>query len=507
MLLFQCSLLLPAQSDTSWYRHIVMDSLESMFPSGLEPCGNDAVVVINASGYFNDPPYHRSALVRINGDNGDILWQTRIIHNPLAESSDYFFLAKGLIRLLDGSFIVLFDTQTENGNLGFVIHRIAADGSILWHKDYGISGQDIPPLANGLGIGPDSMSFVVTARRLDLANPSTKINIYHINEDGDVVNHLIVNTDLTFYSEYCPVAMLEDSSFVVGFNLGNNLDFEGPKLLRQFNYFGQSTKTYTAWDFGWWSDLKRHPTGNLVAISQSFSGDWDNRESHGLRTTLFSPLLDTIWSRVYNHFELPYYYRELDYPGPVSFDPQGNILVSGSGSAYDGVKPAHLIKYNIAGEMQWIKRIGIGPDLCGGVQEIGGKMVFPSQGILLVGALLDVNDMLLVRLDSAGCIQEPGCDTDFLLKLKYEPKLVDQYFQLFPNPTSMEVEVFTSEDLFPFLENPHIDIIDMGGRVINSFTLSESRQHLNLSTIPNGIYVAVLKSRGSPVAFEKLVKW
>jgi len=389
--------------DTSWYRHYDMDSLEIMFPTGLEPCGNDAVVLISASAYFNDPPSLRSALVRIDGENGDILWQTRIIHNPVAEVSEIFFFNKGLLRLRDGSFIVLFDTRTENGDIGFVINRIGADGSVLWHKDYGISGQDIYPFYNGLGIGPDSMSFVVTALRLDVANQFEKINIYHLNEDGDVVNLLSLNTDLEFYSQYSPVAMLGDSSFVIGFNLGNNLDFEGLKLLSQFNYSGQNTKTYSAWDFGWWNELKRHPSGKLVAVSQSFSGNWDNRESHGLRTTLFSPQLDTIWSRVYNQFELPYYYRELDYPGPVSFDAQGNILVTGSGSAYDGVKPAHLIKYDISGETQWVKRIGIEPDLVGGVQEVGGKIVFQSDGILLVGSLLDVNAMLLIRLDSAGC--------------------------------------------------------------------------------------------------------
>ncbi len=496
-----------AQSDTSWYRHIVMDSFEVMFPSGLEPCGQDAVVIINASAYFDDPPYNRSALVRIDGDNGDILWQTRIIHNPVAENSSIFFLNKGLIRLHDGSFIVTFDTHTENGDTGFVINRVGADGSVLWHKDYGISGQDILPIINGLGIGPDSMSFVVTAHRVDVADPYAKIIIYHINEDGNVVNLLNVNTELTFYSEYCPVAMLEDSSFVVGFNLGNNLDFEGLKLLRQYNYSGQNTKTYMAWDFGWWNDLKRHPSGMLLAVSQSFSGDWDHRESHGLRTTLFSPILDTIWSRVYNQFELPYYYRELDYPGPVSFDPQGNILVSGSGSAYDGVKPVHLIKYNVDGEAQWIKRIGIGPDLVGGVQELGGKIVFVPQGILLVGALLGVNEMLLIRLDSSGCINEPTCETEFLLKLKVEPHRVDLDYNLFPNPTTAVVNFTIGEDYFHLLTNPRIHIVDITGFITNTFSLNGSNQQLNLSSLPNGFYFGVLESNGSPVGFQKLVKW
>ena len=504
-LLLFISIYCNAQSDTSWYRHYVMDSLETMFPAGYEYCESDAVLVINASGYFNDPPYNRSALIRIDGKNGDLLWQTQIQHNSHADSSDYFFLSKGLIRLHDGSFIVLFDTQTEDGKTGFVINKIASNGSIIWHKDFGIPGQDIYPLANGLGIGPDSMSFVVIAQRTDLENPYDSIHFYHINEEGDVLNHLKLSTGLDFYSEYCPVVMLEDSSFVVGFNLGT-FNFEANKLLRQFSYIGQPLKTNIAWDFGYWIDLKRHPSGNIVAISQSFSGEWQNSEIHGLRTTLYSPQLDTLWSRVYNHFELPYYYREEDYPGPVSFDPEGNILVSGSGSAYNGVKPAHLIKYNIDGEVLWVKRIGIGPDLGGGVQEVGGKIVFKPGGILLVGSMLDVNDMLLIRLDSAGCISDTSCDTDFLLGTKEEPQRAFLGFKLLPNPSTGSVEFFISAEYFQSLVNPKICIVDMIGRKVSTFSLDDSQKQVNLSFLPNGIYFCVLESNGSPEGLQKLIK-
>lgn len=499
---------LSAQSDTSWYRLYSMDSLESMFPSGLEPCGNDAVIVLNASAYFNNPPYHRTSLVRVDGRNGDILWQTKIAHNEVAESSDFFFLTKGLIRLKDGSFVVLFDTQTEEGKIGFVVNRIASDGSILWYRDYGIFQEDIWPIANGLGIGPDSMSFVVIAKRTDLENPSDSIHIFHINEEGEIINHLKLRTGLDFYSDYCPVVMLDDSSIVVGFNLGT-FDFEANKLLKQYSYTGQILKTKASWDLGYWTDLKLHASGNIVAVSQSFSGNWQNSEIHGLRTTLYSPQLDTLWSRVYNHFELPYYYREEDYPGPVSFDPEGNILVSGSGSAYNGVKPAHLVKYNQVGELLWTKRIGIGPDmeLGGGVQEVGGKIVFMPHGILLVGSMLDVNDMLLIRLDSNGCIDETICDTDFLLKLDNQSQKINIDFNIFPNPTSSEIEVSINEDYFHLLEKPIIELFDMTGRMLSSFNLSETNQNFHIEQIPNGIYVTVLKSRGSPIRIQKLVKW
>ena len=107
---------LRGQHDTSWIRHFVMDSIASMLPSGTEPCGDDAVMIIGSATHLDIYPTNRSALVRIDGDNGDILWQTRLEHNTLAEESGEFFFIKGLIRLKDGSYIVVVNTITENND-------------------------------------------------------------------------------------------------------------------------------------------------------------------------------------------------------------------------------------------------------------------------------------------------------------------------------------------------------------------------------------------------------
>ncbi len=504
MMLLSFRLVLSAQPDTSWYRHYVMDSLDTMFPAGMEKCGNDAVLVIGASGKVNDPPDNRNALLRIDGRNGDILWQTRLTQNPVAESSHNFFLIRGLIKLQDGSFIVLMNTITENNDIGFSLHRISANGAVLWRKDYSTLTQDILANAGGLGIGPDSMSFVVSARRLDIENQSSIVILYHIDKDGEVLNQLTLNTGLNFYAELSPIAMLTDSSFVIGFNLGN-FDLSSQKLLRHVNYSGQTIRTHTAWDFGWWSDLKRHPTGQIVAISQAFK-DNDSREKNGLRTTLYTTDLDTVWSRIYNNINGPLYYTEIDFPGSISFDSHGNILSTGDGSANGGVKPAHLIKYDVNGEVLWIKRVGIGPEVGGYLESIAGKITFQENGILLAGTNI-VNGVLLVRLDSTGCIFESDCDTDILLSSNDEPKESIFEFRVTPNPAINTIEVSLAEDVFQSLNNPSIHLIDFTGRVLFSLSLQVCYQQIDLSVLPKGLYLVSLESGGYPVSFQKLMKF
>jgi hypothetical protein len=504
ILLLHCNTFIIGQSDTSWYRHYVMDSLETMFPAGIEHSGNDAVLVIGASGKFNDPPDNRNALLRIDGRNGNILWHTRLTQNPVAEASHEFFFIRGLIRLQDGSFIILTNTITETNDIGFSVHRILANGSILWQNDYGTVTQDILANAGGLGIGPDSLSFVVSARRLDTLNQSSTIILYHIDDDGEVLNHLSLNTGLNFYSELSPIVMMEDSSFIVGFNLGN-FDLSAQKLLRHINYSGQNIQTHTAWDSGWWSDLKRHQTGQVVAISQAFK-DYDNRHKNGLRTTLYTNSLDTVWSMIYNNISGPLFYSEIDFPGSVSFDSQGNILSTGDGSANGGVKPAHLIKYNIDGEILWIKRVGIGSEVGGYLQAISGKIAFQENGILLAGSNI-LNGVLLVRLDSTGCIIESDCETDILLSSTDVPNNLTFEFRVLPNPANDAIEVSLNEDVFQTLIDPTILIIDIAGHILSSFPLQDCCQQIDLSAIPQGMYLISLQSKGYPLSLQKIIKW
>jgi hypothetical protein len=138
------------------------------------------------------------------------------------------------------------------------------------------------------------MSFAVSAHRLDTANQSSTLLIYYIDEDGEVVNFLSLPSGLSYYNQLSPLTMLADSSFIVGLNLGGGLDLNGTKLLRHIRYEGGIISTHTAWDYGRWVDLKLHPGGNIVALSKAFSGSWNNREQHGMRTTMYTPGLDTL---------------------------------------------------------------------------------------------------------------------------------------------------------------------------------------------------------------------
>ena len=495
------SLSLPAQENTSWIRRYELDTFETLFPSGFEQCGEDAVLMMNATGFPDEPLVNKTMLVRIDGQNGDLIWQTRLDHNHVADSSQYFFFNRGMVTLRDGSFMILMQTVTENNDVGFALHRITSDGEVLWHKDYGTPGQDINAAA--LGLGPDSMSVAVTSRRLDVPDQSSLLYIYHIDGDGVVLNELQLTTHLGYYSEDTPITMLNDSSFVIGLNLAN-FDFEGVKMLWHVDYNGEILKAETAWDLGFWAEVKRHPTGNVVVTSQSHTGDWSNREKHGLRTTMYTSTLDTIWSRIYNHFDWPFFYNEIDFPGPFSFDTQGNILVSGDGSAYNGVRPAHLVMYDVNGATLWEKRIGIEPTVGEYVQSIGGKIVFDQRGMLLVGSNI-VNGILLIRLDSAGCVINEPCETEILLPVEDEMITSVVSFKLSPNPAIDHVDISMSVDLFKSIDKPVIHVIDLAGRKLHSSFLTNSDQKIQLDNLHPGMYMIILKAGEHEIGIQKLI--
>lgn len=504
MLTLTCiSLSLPAQENISWIRRYELDTLEILFPSGYEQCGEDAVLMMNATGFPEEPLVNKTMLVRIDGQNGDLIWQTRLDHNPVADSSQLFFFSRGMARLRDGSYLILMQTVTENNDGGFALYRITSDGEVLWHKDYGTSGQEILVNNEALGLGPDSMSVAVTARRLDIPDPSSLLYIYHIDADGVVLNELQLTTHLAYYSENTPITMLNDSSFVIGLNLAN-FDFEGVKMLWHVDYKGEILKAESAWDLGFWAEIKRHPTGNVVVTSQTNTGEASNRDKHGLRTTMYTSTLDTIWSRIYNHYELPFYYREYDFPGPFSFDAEGNILVSGDGSAYNGVRPAHLVMYDVDGNTLWKKRIGIEPTVGEFVQSIGGKIVFDQHGILLVGSNI-VNGIQLIRLDSNACVINEPCETEILLPVEEEmiPSVVS--FKLSPNPAIDHVNISMPVDLFKSLDNPVFHVIDLTGRALHSSILTNSDQEIQLDNLHPGMYMIILKAGEHEIGIQKLI--
>lgn len=495
---------LSGQQDSLWFRKYTMDSMRTMRPTYLATCENDAVLVIEATAPLDSQFHNRSALVRIDRNSGDIIWHTRIRHNPVAAASQLIFLSRGLVRLRDGSFIVLFDTITESGDVGFTVNRIAPDGSVIWYREYGMEGQAIYPHFIGLAIGPDSMSFAVSARRIYTENPSSTLLLYHIDEDGNVIDLLDLSTGLQFYNTATPFVVLHDSTFVVTLS-GPDIDLNAPKILWRISRNGEITHAHTAWDKGWWADLRRHPNGNIVALSQAFSGSWENREQHGMRTTMYTPDLDTVWSRVYNNHFLPFYFREIDFPSQLSFDRYGHILAMGDGSAYNGVKPAHFVMYDTEGEVQWVRRIGISPDFAY-VNWIVSNTFLEQGGILFSGSM-NVNGMVLARLDSMGCVVT-DCEIDHLIVSTADPAQPLSYtFLLSPNPAADEVIVSLPEDEFQMLKSPTVYIMDITGRLQASFPLSAPRQSLDIGRLPAGLYLVAIENRGMYMGVQKLIKW
>jgi len=68
---------------------------------------------------------------------------------------------------------------------------------VIWQKDFGLPGQEILANYAGLAIGPDSMSFVVSARRLD--TETTNLQIFYFDKEGEMLKHLNLTLGIQNY--------------------------------------------------------------------------------------------------------------------------------------------------------------------------------------------------------------------------------------------------------------------------------------------------------------------
>lgn len=89
------------------------------------------------------------------------------------------------------------------------------------------------------------------------------------------------------------------------------------------------------------------------------------------------------------------------------------------------------------------------------------------------------------------------------------PNEIPDCFNWMPNPAVDEAVVSLSPDHFQLLNKPQIHIIDVLGKILASFPLNASQKQLGLSTLPAGLYIVTLESKGQVMTSKKLLngKW
>ena len=78
----------------------------------------------------------------------------------------------------------------------------------------------------------------------------------------------------------------------------------------------------------------------------------------------------------------------------------------------------------------------------------------------------------------------------------------ERTFSVFPNPAKNEIHVNAQ-----ISEGADFNIFDETGRLVKHFKISEEQSTIDISELPNGIYITTIKDHQNQLLFERLVKF
>ncbi len=112
------------------------------------------------------------------------------------------------------------------------------------------------------------------------------------------------------------------------------------------------------------------------------------------------------------------------------------------------------------------------------------------------------NDMLIMRVDSNGCLDAEDCHEVNILSTTKDIKLSQSKFTIYPNPVYEEINIEFGTNQYVL----NVEIQGITGRVVISGLLINGRAQMSLSDLKDGMYVIIVKNHGQVMVSGKFVK-
>jgi hypothetical protein len=113
------------------------------------------------------------------------------------------------------------------------------------------------------------------------------------------------------------------------------------------------------------------------------------------------------------------------------------------------------------------------------------------------------NDMLVMRVDSNGCLNPDSCPTVNIITSTHDLPLHSNHEALlYPNPVEDILRIEYESSAYHL----DIEVLDMTGHMVTSGILTHGQGEVNSSKIPAGVYWIHLKQDGKVMATGKFVK-
>jgi hypothetical protein len=163
--------------------------------------------------------------------------------------------------------------------------------------------------------------------------------------------------------------------------------------------------------------------------------------------------------------------------------------VSGYHDAYVGYHDYWIVRIDSVGTLLWQKCLG------GNADDISYSVITSDDDNYIVAGYSYSND--------GDVSANHGGDDAWVIKLSGETGIFnlqrEQFSFLFPNPSTISVKILSSNEPSSFL------IRDVDGRILLRQTIVSSQQSIDISKLPDGIYIAELCSKQQRV-IEKFIK-
>lgn len=163
----------------------------------------------------------------------------------------------------------------------------------------------------------------------------------------------------------------------------------------------------------------------------------------------------------------------------------------GEGAEFQGVYDQLIMKVNFDGELQWMKTLG------GSDNESAEAIVIDEDGSYVIAGYTQSTD---------GDVSEYyGLGDVWLVKLEAEKimALNDSNLssvKVYPNPAKDFISISNHKDI------SKVSLVDLAGKNVLSKSVNAKSVKLNISHLPNGIYILKVESNGKEKTFKVIKK-
>ena len=401
-------------------------------------------------------PVTQNRLLKIDQDL-NLIWATILKDVPGSMSGSLVFFP-GDFLLKGNKALVLSDTRDSlSWQRSFLANQVdLASGHLdtTYAFDLGLDVLDIYDGIYNAILATDSSAYLYTGEYI--LQDTTYLVVMKADFTGAKhwVKSIPMPTPGYFYSHQPGIA-LPGGQYLIVVNANKVI---GVDYLVRIDSTGELLEMITGPFVEEGIDLALHPNGNIVYFSKPNPYVISNKVA-GMRLTMLSPDLDTLWSHTYHTFEYPYNFAYGAGEGKnISIAPDGRILMVGESG-----HTLHLVCYSPEGELLWTRVVHLSPEKdINGAQVLTefGQAIWTSDGCILASGIYHggFNDFyyrpFLLKLDSLGCL-EPGCEENIILSTDQPSEtLPDDCWQVYPNPFSGPIHLELDTDC------PLADVVD-----------------------------------------------